>query len=137
MLFLLGALCTLFSTLIVGTAAFARMWCDMFVSFGWLARDSSTAWRRCQRCVQSIYLVAFLGIALLAGKTPAGLVIFGQYVSGLFGTPVLMVAICWMAFRTDQRVRMGTISSVLLVVSVLVIATCVIGSIVLQFFEEG
>ena len=127
-LFLIGAFCTLFSTLIVGTAAFARMWCDMIISVGLLPRDSQTARRRCLRGVQSVYLVAFLAIALVYGKHPEELVIFGQYISGLFCTPLLMIAICWMAFRTDRRVRMGRITATLLVLSVVVIAGCVIAS---------
>jgi len=131
-LFLLGALCTLFSTLIVGTAAFARMWCDMFVSFGWLKRNNQDGWRRCLRIVQSVYLIAFLAIALFAGKTTLNLVVFGQYISGLLGTPLLMIAICGMAFRTDHRARMGKLASTFLVASVVVIATCVVGSLVLQ-----
>ena len=132
--FLVGAFCTLFSTLIVGTAAFARMWCDLFVSLGWVPRDNSLAWRRSLRGVQTIYLAGFLAIALLAGKTPANLVIYGQYISGLFGTPLLMLAICWMAFRTDARVRMGKLSAVLLVASVVIIATCVVVSMFLKYF---
>jgi Mn2+/Fe2+ NRAMP family transporter len=130
--FLLGAFCTLFSTLIVGTAAFARMWCDMLASFGWLARDNERSWRTCWRAVQSIYLVAFLGVIFLAGRTPEKLVIFGQYISGLFCTPLLMIGICWMAFRTDRRVRMSRVTAVLLVLSVVVIGACVVGSVVLQ-----
>jgi Mn2+/Fe2+ NRAMP family transporter len=133
-LFLVGAFCTLFSTLIVGTAAFARMWCDMIISFGWLPRDNQIAKRRCLRSVQTIYLVAFLAIALLYGKHPEQLVIFGQYISGLVGTPLLMVAICWMAFRTDRRVRMGWVTATLLVLSVVVIATCVVASEFLRLF---
>ncbi len=135
-LFLVGAFCTLFSTLIVGTAAFARMWCDMFISFGWLRSDSPAVQRACWRGVQSAYLLAFLAIIFLAGRTPEKLVIFGQYVSGLFGTPLLMIAICWMAFRTDRRVRMGKITAVLLVLSVAVIGTCVVGSVILQLTSK-
>ncbi|MEZ6072847.1 MAG: Nramp family divalent metal transporter [Pirellulales bacterium] len=127
-LFLVGAFCTLFSTLIVGTAAFARMWCDMIISFGVVPRDSQVGKRRLLRAVQAIYLVAFLAIALFYGKNPEELIIFGQYVSGLFGTPLLMFAIVWMAFRTDQRVRMGKVSATLLVLSVVVIAGCVVAS---------
>ncbi|MBX7169049.1 MAG: Nramp family divalent metal transporter [Pirellulales bacterium] len=131
--FLLGALCTLLSTLIVATAAFGRMWCDMFVSLGWLARDNQRAWNRTIRAIQAIYLVTCLAIAILAGREPASFVIFGQYVSGLFGTPLLMLAICAMAFRTDRRVRMGRLGAILLVASVVVFAACVIGSVFLQF----
>lgn len=131
-LFLAGAFCTLFSTLIVGTAAFARMWCDMLASFGWLDRDNPASWRACWRGVQSVYLAAYLAIIFLLGHTPEKLVIFGQYVSGLFSTPLLMIAICWMAFRTDRRVRMGKVMAVLLVLSVVLIAACVVGSVILQ-----
>jgi manganese transport protein len=134
--FLVGAFCTLFSTLIVGTAAFARMWCDMIISFGWLPRDNQIAKRRCLRGVQSIYLLAFLAIALVYKKSPAELVIFGQYISGLFCTPLLMVAICWMAFRTDRRARMGKLTATLLVLSVVVIATCVVGSELIGLFSS-
>ncbi len=108
------------------------MWCDMFVSFGWLDRHNVPAWRASWRGVQSAYLVTFLGIIFLAGRTPEKLVIFGQYISGLFSTPLLMIAICWMAFRTDRRVRMGKASAVLLVLSVIVIGACVVGSVILQ-----
>jgi Mn2+/Fe2+ NRAMP family transporter len=130
--FLVGAFCTLFSTLIVGTAAFARMWCDMLASFGWLARDNPSSWRACWRTVQSVYLVAFLAVIFLTGRTPEKLVIFGQYISGLFCTPLLMIGICWMAFRTDRRVRMGKVMAVLLVLSVVMIGVCVVGSVILQ-----
>lgn len=136
-LFLLGALCTLLSTLIVGTAAFARMWCDMFVSFGWLERDDQRSLWKCLRIVQSVYLITFLAIALFAGRTPANLVIFGQYISGLLGTPLLMIAICGMAFRTDPEARMSRVTAVFLVASVIVIAACVIGSMILQFSGDG
>ncbi len=132
-LFLAGALCTLFSTLIVGTAAFARMWCDMLASFGWISRGDATVQRRCWRAVQSVYLVAFLGIIFLAGPAPERLVIFGQYFSGLLTTPLLMVAICWMAFRTDRRVQMSKPTAALLLLSVAIIGTCVVASVILQF----
>ena len=130
--FLLGALCTLFSTLIVGTAAFARTWCDMFVSFGWIDRANESRRRNCVRVVETIYLTAYLGITVFYGKHPEKLVIFGQYISGLLGTPLLMFAICWMAFRTDPQARMGKVTAVLLVISVVVISACVIGSLILQ-----
>lgn len=129
-LFLLGAFCTLFSTLIVGTAAFARMWCDMCVSLGWLPRDNSKVWRRAIRGFQSAYLIGYLAITFVSSTAADRLVFWGQYISGVFGTPLLMIAICGMAFRTDARVRMGRVSGVLLVASVVVIAACLIGSFV-------
>lgn len=135
--FLVGALCTLLSTLIVGTAAFARMWRDMFVSLGWLSVGDHRASRACIRGVQMVYLTAFLAITLFAGNSPEQLVIFGQYVSGLFGTPMLMIVICWMAFRTDKRVRMGRLTAVLLVLSVVVLVACVIGAVLIQFVGKS
>ncbi|MEZ6144207.1 MAG: hypothetical protein R3B91_01990 [Planctomycetaceae bacterium] len=131
-----GALCTLLSTLIVGTAAFARMWRDMFVSLGWLSVGDHRASRACIRGVQMVYLTAFLAITIFAGNSPEQLVIFGQYVSGLFGTPMLMIVICWLAFRTDKRVRMGGFTAVLLVFSVLVLVACVVGAILIQFIGK-
>ena len=131
-LFLAGALCTLFSTLIVGTAAFARMWCDMLASYGWLNRENPKSWQAGWRTVQSLYLVAFLAIIFTVGQAPVKLVVFGQYISGAVCTPLLMIAICWMAFRTDKRVRMNKVTAVLLVTSVVLIGACVIGSVILQ-----
>ncbi len=135
-LFLVGALCTLLSTLIVGTAAFARMWRDMFVSLGWLSVENEQASRACLRAVQITYLTAFLAITLFAGNSPEQLVIFGQYVSGLFGTPMLMVVICWIAFRTDRRVRMGWMTAIVLVLSVVILVTCVVGVVLTQFLGK-
>lgn len=135
-IFLAGAFCTLYSTLIVGTAAFARMWCDMSVSLGWIPRDNPHTWRRALRGFQGAYLVAYLLIPLVLGQTADKLVFWGQFISGLLGTPLLMVAICAMAFRTDARVRMGRVTAVLLLASVLVIAACLIGSMVLSYLSK-
>ena len=42
-------------------------------------------------------------------------------------TPLLMFAICWMAFHTDARVRMGRGWAAALVASAAIILTCVLG----------
>ena len=55
--------------------------------------------------------------------------IFAQYVSGLFCTPLLMIAICRLAFRTDERVRMSRLTGLFLVLSVIAIAACLIGDL--------
>ncbi len=136
-LFLVGALCTLLSTLIVGTAAFARMWRDLFVSVGWVSAQNERSSRACLRSVQMAYLTAFLAINMFAGHSPEKLIIFGQYVSGLFGTPMLMIVICWMAFQTDKRVRMGRFTAVLLVLSVVVLVACVVGAVLIQFVGKA
>lgn len=136
-MFLVGAFCTLFSTLIVGIAAFARMWGDMFVCLGTIAKDDTARVRKCQRIAEAGYMIMIPVIAIYGESVskslfgtdkigPATLVIAGQYVSGLFCTPLLMFAICWLAFRTDKRVRMGGTSAICLVVSVIAITACIL-----------
>ena len=77
------------------------------------------------------------GFILFSDFSPTQLVVFGQYVAGLFGTPVLMLAICWLAFRTDQRVRMNRVTAVFLVLSVIVIAACLFISTAMQLFGSS
>ncbi|NQV28624.1 MAG: Nramp family divalent metal transporter [Rhodopirellula sp.] len=136
-LFLLGAFCTLFSTLVVGVAAFARMWGDMFVCLGTIAKDDSRRILRCHRIAEASYMIMIPVIAIYGESVskslfgtdkigPATLVIAGQYVSGLFCTPLLIFAICWLAFRTDKRVRMGRMSAICLIVSVIAITACIL-----------
>ena len=134
LLFYTGAFCMLFSTLIVGIAAAGRMWADMFSSMGLIHADDPAANRRCHHWVELVYVLACCGFILFTDYSPAQLVVFGQYVAGLFGTPVLMVAICWLAFRTDKRVRMNRLSAVLLVLSVVIIAVSLLVSTAIQLF---
>lgn len=136
-LFQFGAFCTLFSTLIVGIAAFARMWGDMFVCLGTIAKNDARGILKCHRIAEASYLIVIPVIAIFGESAsrwlfgtdkvgPATLVIAGQYVSGLFCTPLLIFAICWLAFRTDSRVRMGRASAVCLVISVVAITACLL-----------
>ena len=127
----------LFSTLIVGIAAAGRMWADMFASLGTLDLQDPVARRRFHRWVELAYVLACSGFILFTNFSPAQLVIFGQYVAGLFGTPVLMLAICWLAFRTDKRVRMNRVTAVFLVLSVIVIAACLFISTGMQLFGSS
>ncbi len=123
--FLIGAFCTLFSTMIVGIAAFGRMWGDTLTSLKVIPANDPAKLRRGHRIVELIYLVVVLPIAVFS-PNPAWNVILGQFFAGLIGTPLLMVAICWMAFRTDKRVRMGRIAATCLILSVLVIVACLL-----------
>jgi Mn2+/Fe2+ NRAMP family transporter len=136
-IFLIGAFCTLFSTLIVGIAAFARMWGDMFTCLGAIEKTDTQEVRKCQRLAEAGYMIMIPVIAIYGESIsrslfgtekigPATLVIAGQYVSGLFCTPLLIFAICWLAFRTDKRVRMGSASAVCLVLSVVAITACIL-----------
>lgn len=145
-LFLGGAFCTLFSTLIVGIAAFARMWGDMFVGMGVIAKGDHRTLRKSHRIAETGYMLMIPVIAIFGQSIsqwlfntdkvgPATLVIAGQFMSGLFCTPLLMIAICWLAFRTDARVRMNRVTAVCLILSVVVIAGCIVTTTVLNLFN--
>lgn len=131
-IYAVGALCTLFSTLVVGLAAPARMWADMFVSLKLMDGGN----QRARRWVYRISIAATLGLALTlaitGGRPPEEMVIFAQYVAGLYCTPLLMFAICWLAFHTDKRVRMNRTSAIFLILSVAVITACIVTYLALE-----
>jgi Mn2+/Fe2+ NRAMP family transporter len=134
--FYAGAFCTLFSTLVVYTAASGRMWTDMFSSFGWLERENQQSTRSCHRWVQLVWLAGMFAAFLLMVKQPAQLIILGHFVLGAFMTPLLMLAILWMAFHTDARVRMGRGWATALVASAAVIMICVLGGLAVQYWPK-
>lgn len=129
-----GAFCTLFSTLVVYTAASSRMWTDLFASMGMLDGGNPATVRRSHQVVQFVWLVALLTAFLVMEKQPAKLIVLGHFVLGAFMTPLLMFAICWMAFHTDARVRMGRGWATALVASVAVILACVLGGLAIQYW---
>jgi Mn2+/Fe2+ NRAMP family transporter len=131
-LFLVGAFCTLFSTLVVIAAASGRMWADLFASLGLLNARDPEALRRCHQIVQTLWLCGLLAAFLLINKQPQNLIIAGHFVLGAIMTPLLMYAICWLAFHTDQRVRMGRLTAAALVGSVLVILCFVLAYVYIQ-----
>lgn len=124
-LFLIGAFCTLASTLLHTIAANGRVFTDFFCSMGFVDRDNEKAVTISQRTMQSIFLVAALSICLLLPEKPEQLVILSQYIIGLVGTPIAIVAIMFLAFRTDRRVRMNFVTACLLLLTVAVILGCV------------
>jgi len=137
LVFFVGAFCTLFSTLVVYTAASGRMWTDLATSLGFLDRDHPTSTRRCLQGVQLVWLGALLAAFLVLEKQPAKLIVLGHFVLGAFMTPLLMFAICWMAFRTDRRARMGPWWAAALLASAAVIVACVLGWLYLQYVYVG
>ena len=102
------------------------MGADLLGTMGVLKRSDGRVVRRAQQWFQSIYLalVLVLFFVLRGERPPAAIVIFAQFVSGLFNTPLLMLAIVWLAFRTDRRVRMGRVSTVCLLASVAILLAC-------------
>ncbi|HEY3392183.1 MAG TPA: Nramp family divalent metal transporter, partial [Lacipirellulaceae bacterium] len=127
--FVLGAFCTLFSTLVVIAAASGRMWTDLFRSMGIVEAGDAEATRRCHQVVQTVWIGCLVTASLLIKQAPADLIIAGHFVLGAIMTPLLMFAICWMAFHTDARVRMGRGTTVALIASVLIILVCVLANL--------
>ena len=125
-IFMFGGFCTLFSTIVVVVAASGRMWTDLLSSMGVFQWEDTVVRRRYNRVFQMLYLLAFLAITLLITKPPEELVIMGQFINGLFNTPLLMFGICWLAFHTDKRLRMNKATAVLLIITVVSIAACLL-----------
>jgi hypothetical protein len=136
-LFVLGAFCTLFSTLVVIVAASGRMWADLFASLGVLDAKNPDSVRRCHQIVQTLWTCGLVAAFLLIKETPADLIIAGHFVLGAVMTPLLMFAICWMAFHTDPRVRMGPLAATALIASTLVILGCVGANLVTQMSNQS
>ena len=127
--FMFGGFCTLFSTIVVVVAASGRMWTDLLSSMGVLNYDDPTARRRYNRIFQNIYLTAFLGITLystLSGVPPEKLVIMGQFINGLVNTPLLMIGIIYLAYKTDNPLRMSTVTSLMLNLTAGAIMVCIV-----------
>ncbi|MCC6492814.1 MAG: Nramp family divalent metal transporter, partial [Pirellulales bacterium] len=126
--FMAGAFCTLFSTLVVATAATGRMWADVLCSMKLVDRADEGAVRQTHKAVQLVYLAGMLA-AFLAfqryGAPPGRLVVAGQFFAGVFNTPLMMFGICCMALQTDARVRMRPWTAAALLASVAVIALCI------------
>ena len=136
-IFMFGGFCTLYSTIIVVVAASGRMWTDLLSSMGVINYEDATARRRFNRIFQNLYLAAFLGITWFIPSSPEILVIMGQTINGAFNTPLLMFGIAWLAFHTDKRLRMGRATSILLIITILIIAACLIYGLVLTLTAGG
>ena len=131
-LFLFGAFCTLTSTVMSGTAANGRAFTDLFCSLGFLGRNRPKAIKRSQRIVQSVYLGSLLILFLWLQKPPATLVVLSGYLIAMFATPLAIIGICWLAFKTDRRLRMSRITTVFLLGSVTVILACLLFALLVQ-----
>ena len=101
-----------------------------------ISRGDPIARVRYNRIFQNLYLLAFLGITLysaLTGAKPEQLVILGQFINGLVNTPLLMIGILYLAFTTDKRLRMSSITALLLIAT----AVAIIGCIVMTLLGSG
>ena len=133
--FIAGAFCTLMSTLVVGIAAGGRMWADILASVQLIDGENSRSRHRTHRIFEMLSLSACLVVGVGLRVAAEKLVILGQYINGVFCTPLLMLAICWIAFRTDKRVRMNGLTATCLIVSVVVITACIAGPLLNSFLN--
>ena len=103
------------------------MWADMLSSTGLIDGSNPRSRHRTHRIFETVAMTLCLIVGVALGVAPEKLVIFGQYVNGVFCTPLLMLAVCWLAFKTDKRVRMNGLTATLLIASVIVITACIAG----------
>ena len=131
-LFLVGAFCTLFSTLLAATAANGRIYTDLFCSLGLVNRDRPESVHRSHRLFQTLFLTGVLTVFFWLPEQPQRLVVISHYTIGLLGTPPVILGICWLAFQTKRDLRMGKGTATLLLLSGLVILLCVVGGVLIQ-----
>jgi manganese transport protein len=132
-IFLIGAFATLFSTILVTAAAAGRMFGDFFGSLKLINYEDLKIRNRVHRWTQTIIMLIVLGVFLWCGSEPVRLIVFGQFFSAVFSTPLLLFAICWMAFHTDPRVRMSRLTAFFLVTTSLIIAFCVVAGLIIGY----
>jgi len=135
-LFLIGAFCTLFSTLVVVAAASGRMGADLLASVSIIDRSNERIVHRCHQIIQTAWLIGLLIVFLSMQSRPAQYIVSGHFVLGAFLTPMLMFCICWLAFHTDRRVRMGWGAGTALVASMVVILSCVLINTAVQWTAD-
>ena len=131
--FLVGAFATLFSTVLVATAASGRMFGDFLGSLGVINYRDLKMRSRVHRLTQFWLLLMVLGVFLWCGSAPVRLIVFSQFFSAVFSTPLLLFAICWMAFHTDRKARMSQLTAFFLVTTSLIIVACVVVGLVIRY----
>jgi Mn2+/Fe2+ NRAMP family transporter len=130
--YIAGAFCALYSTLVVVAAATARMWADLLGAMSLIDRHNSRTLNKTHRVVQWLCLGGMLVAFLAINEAPHRLVIFGQFFSAVVNMPLMMFGICWLAFHTDRRVRMSAPAAVALVVSVVILTACTAAGLLIQ-----
>lgn len=111
-LFMLGAFCTLYSTLCVSAAAFGRLWTDFFDSMQFISAGNPEAKRKWHRFFQTfwpaLWLVFFLGV-----PKPMTILIWGLRFNGIW-LPFLSLAVVFLANKVDSDVKLSKGSSIAL-----------------------
>jgi Mn2+/Fe2+ NRAMP family transporter len=120
LIFMFGGFCTLYSTLVVVAAATGRMGADVSSSLGFIDWHDEAARKKVIRIVMMSFMTIWLLMSLFMTQ-PQNYITFGQFANGVINTPLLIIGVLLMAFRTEKRVRMGTVAAGLLLLSAAVI----------------
>lgn len=125
LVFMAGAFCTLYSTLVVMAMATGRMLADLAASLGLVDRRDDAASARVARAASIAAVTVWFGVALFV-QQPGNFIAFGQFALGLVCTPLLLVGIVMLAFRIERPLRMGRVGAVCLVGSAVVLAVVIL-----------
>lgn len=111
-LFMFGAFCTLYSTLVVAAAAMGRMSVDFTASLGFVSRDEPKTWLKVSRWYQNSFAFLWLLFALSA-LNPVKLILFGAAMNGMNLT-FFALAILILARKVESSLKMNRFSSLML-----------------------
>jgi manganese transport protein len=115
LVFMAGAFCTLYSTLVVMAVATGRILADFAASLGLVTRDAAKG-TRLSRQISVAAITVWFAVALFV-RQPGSFIAFGQFALGSVAMPLLLIGIVLLAFRTEPRLRMGPAGALCLVAS--------------------
>ncbi|MGH9839709.1 MAG: Nramp family divalent metal transporter [Blastocatellia bacterium] len=136
LVFMLGGFCTLYSTLVVIAAVVGRMGADYTASLGLIERRDEAARQKMIRLFTMLFLTLWLLLALFITE-PQNYIAFGQFAIGVINTPLLIVGIVLLAFRTERRLRMSKAGAALLLASAAVFGLVLVRTMPETFANLG
>ncbi len=136
LVFMLGGFCTLYSTLVVIAAVAGRMGADYTSSLGLISRKDEAARQKMIRLFTMLFLALWLLMALFITE-PQKFIAFGQFAIGVINTPLLIIGILLLAFRTERRLRMSAVGAALLLASAAVFGLVLIRTMPETFANLG
>jgi Mn2+/Fe2+ NRAMP family transporter len=136
LVFMLGGFCTLYSTLVVIAAVAGRMGADYASSLGLIGWEQTVARQKAIRLSTLLFLTSWLLLSLFITE-PQNYIAFGQFAIGIINTPLLIIGITLLAFRTERRLRMSRMGAALLLLSVAVFALALVRSAPESFANLG
>ena len=119
--------------MLAATAVSGRIVTDFLCTLNIVDRNRPKSIQTSHKVIQSIFLWFTLILYLFFPERPGVMVILSHYIIGVFGTPLVAIAVCWMAFRINRSMRMSQPVAWLLVGS----AAVIIGSVVLGLSAQS